>query len=129
MIVTGVLGYLTGRRKTSGSVSTTDADKLWAQVDIHLKRLDGLIATQSLTISAQGARIAELAVELHLKDEKIAHLEESDRRKSEIIATLTASDTRKTAEIIDLQTELEKMRGREMRVAATLADKEEREAG
>ena len=110
VIVTGVLGYLTGRRKNSGSVDTTDAAKLWAQVDIHIKRLDGLIATQSLTISAQGARLAELAVELHQKDERIIHLESVNGRL--------------TVRVSELETELEKVKDRERRVAETLADKE-----
>ncbi|MGK2965509.1 MAG: hypothetical protein ACSLFM_07870 [Tepidiformaceae bacterium] len=108
VIVTGLLGYLTGKRRNSGSVATTDADKLWAQVDTHLKRLDRLIAEQGETIS-------NLKFELHQKDEKIA--------------TLEASDVRKTAQIIDLQNELERVKDRERRVAETLADKEERAAG
>ena len=106
--LTAALTFVATRRKYSGSVDTTDASKLWAQVDVHIKRLEGLIASQ-------GVQIAQMAIELHQKDEKIA--------------TLEASDVRKTAQIIDLQTELAEVRARERRVAETLADKEEREAG
>ena len=106
--LTAGLTFVATRRRYSGNVATTDATKLWAQVDAHIKRLEGLIA-------AQGTQIASMATELHQKDEKIATLEASDRRKTE--------------QIIDLQTELAEVRARERRVAETLADKEEREAG
>ena len=106
--LTAALTFFATRRKYSGTVDTTDAHKLWEQVDEHLKRLDRLIAEQDATIS-------NLKFELHQKDEKIA--------------TLEASDVRKTAQIIDLQNELERVKDRERRVAETLADKEERAAG
>ena len=101
--LTAALTFVATRRKYSGNVDTTDAAKLWAQVDVHIKRLEGLIATQ-------GVQIAQMAMELHQKDEKIA--------------TLEASDVRKTAQIIDLQTELERVKARERKVAETLAEKE-----
>lgn len=103
--LTAALTFVATRRKYSGNVDTTDAAKLWAQVDVHIKRLEGLIASQ-------GVQISLMATELHQKDEEIA--------------TLKASDVRKTAQIIDLQTELAEVRARERRVAETLADKEER---
>ena len=101
--LTAALTFVATRRKYSGNVDTTDAAKLWAQVDVHIKRLEGLIATQ-------GVQIAQMATELHQKDEKIA--------------TLEASDVRKTAQIIELQTELERVKARERKVAETLAEKE-----
>ena len=101
--LTAALTFVATRRKYSGNVDTTDAAKLWAQVDVHIKRLEGLIATQ-------GVQIAQMAMELHQKDEKIA--------------TLEASDVRKTAQIIELQTELERVKARERKVAETLAEKE-----
>ena len=110
VIVTGVLGYLTGRRKSSGSVATSDAEQLWAQVSEHLKRLDATVARQDLIISQQGTRIAELGIELHQKDERIIHLESVNGRL--------------TVRVSELETELEKVKARERRVAETLADKE-----
>ena len=115
VIVTGVLGYLTGRRKSSGSVATSDAEQLWAQVSEHLKRLDATVSRQDLVISQQGTRIAELGIELHQKDERIIHLESVNGRLS--------------VRVSELETELEKVKDRERRVAETLADKEERAAG
>jgi len=80
VVVTVVLTYLAGRRSKAGTVSTTEATELWAQVDKHIKRLDTLIAEQALAISAQGARLAEFGISEHQKDERIMHLEGENSR-------------------------------------------------
>ena len=113
--LTAALTFFATRRKYSGTVATSDAEQLWAQVSEHLKRLDATVSRQDLVISQQGTRIAELGIELHQKDERIIHLESVNGRLS--------------VRVSELETELEKVKDRERRVAETLADKEERAAG
>jgi len=72
-IMGAVLMYFAGRRSTSGTVTTSNAAELWANVNTHLERLDK-------TVISQGVRISELGLEVHAKDERIMHLEGENTR-------------------------------------------------
>ncbi len=73
-LLTAGLGFMAGRRIRSGRVSTTDADRLWAEA--ARLRAD------------MGDQIAALRIQLVQKDERIEQLERTNRRQGERIDEL-----------------------------------------
>ena len=73
-LTTAAIGFFTGRHIRSGKVSTTDADRLWAEAG----RLRADLTEE----------LAAIRIEVHQKDERIQQLERENERLSGRVSEL-----------------------------------------
>ena len=125
VIVTGVVGYLTGKRKNSGSVSTTTADVLWDEArsiraDLG-QQIDALRRERAEKDAEHARQLKELKDQY---EREIAELRLTILQKDEQNAHKDALIVRLTERVNELELEIERVKTRERKVAETLADKE-----
>lgn len=61
---TGLIGYFVAKRTTSGTISTTQADTLWAQNEKLLDRYERTAIEAVAKVATQAIEIAHLEAEL-----------------------------------------------------------------
>lgn len=87
VIVTAVGAYLIARRKTSGSVATTEAETLWQQTNALLDRYKADVAEAEAETSALRVELEALRHEVAACRQETAELRaEASRLRTELAA-------------------------------------------
>ena len=121
VVVTAVGGYLVARRKTSGTIDTTEAETLWAQSNALLDRYKADLESTREKVATLEAQVVTLQSLIHTLEGKA--LEVARKLADEAAVRLAVSAAEVLAQPATGTIADEKARAEALAVARTLAAK------